>query len=77
MLSRLYFKLSFNTNSPGSLQSARVVVPLLMDLLHPSSVIDVGCGGGSWLRAFRENGILESLGIDGRWIDKKVFGSEP
>jgi len=77
MLSRLYFKLSFNSNSPGSLRSARVVVPLLRGLLHPSSVIDVGCGGGSWLLAFRENGVLELLGVDGRWIDKKVFRLEP
>lgn len=31
----------------GSLRSARAVVPLVMDLVHPKSVLDVGRGVGS------------------------------
>jgi len=77
MSSHLYFKLSFNTNSPGSLQSARVVVPLLNSLFHPASVVDIGCGGGSWLQAFQENGVHDLLGVDGPWIDRKVFRLQP
>jgi len=77
MLSHVYFKRSFNTNSPGSLQSARVIVPLLIKLLHPSSVVDVGCGGGSWLQAFHESGVEDLFGVDGPWIDKKVFRLRP
>jgi SAM-dependent methyltransferase len=76
-LSQLYFKTSFNSNSPGSLQSARVIVPLLMELFRPGSVIDIGCGGGSWLQAFQENGVLDLLGVDGPWIDRKVFRLQP
>lgn len=29
--------------------SAVAVVPLLMEFLHPRSVVDVGCGLGTWL----------------------------
>ena len=38
--------------------SASVVVPLVVDLLHPRSVLDVGCGQGEWLGAF---GLEEEL----------------
>ena len=41
--------------------SASVVVPLVVDLLHPGSVIDVGCGQGEWLDAF---GLEDAVGVD-------------
>lgn len=50
---------------PGSARSARVVVPLVVDLLHPTSVVDVGCGVGSWLAEFKRLGVPDVLGIDG------------
>jgi hypothetical protein len=33
------------------------------------SVIDVGCGLGGWLRAFRENGVPLVRGVDGNYVD--------
>jgi hypothetical protein len=36
----------------GSRRSAEVVAPWLIDLVQPASVLDVDCGGGTWLRAF-------------------------
>ena len=54
-----------------SLRSARVVVPMIMELLMPQSVVDVGCGTGAWLRAFVENGVSEIQGIDGDYIDRE------
>lgn len=51
-----------------SRQSAEVVVPLIVDLLHPDSVVDVGCGTGEWLAVMREHGVDDILGIDGDWI---------
>jgi SAM-dependent methyltransferase len=53
-----------------SLRSARVVVPIVMQLLYPKSVIDVGCGPGAWLRAFVENGVGEIRGIDGDYVKR-------
>lgn len=53
----------------GSLGSARVVVPLVMEFTNqPKSVIDIGCGTGNWLKAFQENGVAEVTGIDGDWV---------
>lgn len=49
----------------GALRSARRIVPMVMDLVKPHSVVDVGCGLGSWLAVFRQHGIEDFLGIDG------------
>ena len=52
-----------------ALPSARRIVPILLELLAPASVIDVGCGDGSWLSVFRENGVEDAFGLDGDWVD--------
>jgi len=57
----------------GSMLSARQVVPTLMELLKPTSVVDVGCGTGAWLSAFRENGVTDIFGVDGDYVDRKVL----
>jgi SAM-dependent methyltransferase len=44
--------------------SAREVVPLILDLLGVRSVVDVGCGTGLWLAAFREHGVEDVIGVD-------------
>ncbi len=48
----------------GVRKSAEVIVPLVMDRLSPKSVVDVGCGLGTWLSVFQECGVEEILGID-------------
>jgi SAM-dependent methyltransferase len=53
-----------------SYQSAKRVVPAVVEILSPRSVIDVGCGTGDWLAAFSEQGVSDFLGIDGDYIDK-------
>jgi SAM-dependent methyltransferase len=50
-----------------SRQSARAVVPVLVDLFRPSSVVDVGCGTGLWLAVFRALGV-DVTGYEGPWI---------
>jgi len=59
----------FQAISDGSTRSARAVVPLLMSLVRPKSVVDVGCGWGKWLTVFREAGVKDVLGIDGPYVD--------
>ena len=54
-------------------RSARAVVPRILDWLNPISVVDVGCGVGSWLKVFQENGIQDVLGIDGNYVDRRML----
>jgi SAM-dependent methyltransferase len=58
----------FETQVQGTRQSAAVVVPLVMELLSPRSVCDVGCGTGIWLAVFEEHGVEEVLGLDGDYV---------
>jgi len=38
-----------------------------VDMLRPRSVVDVGCGVGAWITAFKECGVSDILGVDGAW----------
>jgi len=53
----------------GATRSAEVIVPLVLQLLPVRSVLDVGCGDGSWLSVFRKLGVDDILGIDGDYVD--------
>jgi GT2 family glycosyltransferase/SAM-dependent methyltransferase len=57
----------------SSLSSARCVVPIVLDVLDPQSVIDVGCGTGAWLSVFAEHGVVDYLGIDGDYVDRSAL----
>lgn len=47
-----------------SVPSAKEMVPEIVRLIDPVSVIDVGCGTGAWLSEFRARGVEDILGID-------------
>jgi SAM-dependent methyltransferase len=57
--------------------SARVVVPVLIELFAPSSVLDVGCGTGAWLQVFDEHGVGDVVGVDGGYIDARDLRIDP
>jgi SAM-dependent methyltransferase len=59
----------FEHQAPDSLRSAEKIVPLLLNLLKPTSVVDVGCGVGGWLSVFRRLGVIDVCGIDGDWVE--------
>jgi len=52
-------------------RSARVIVPLLIDLFSPESVIDVGCGTAAWLSEFRTHGVDDVVGVDGDYVQRE------
>jgi hypothetical protein len=42
-----YSRQFFEGQRSGSLESAKIAVPILMDLVAPRSVLDIGCGVGT------------------------------
>lgn len=59
----------------GSLASARAIAPVVKRNLKPSSILDVGCGAGAWVRAYTETGIGDVVGVDASYVrpDRLLF----
>jgi len=72
-MNSFYTKKFFKSIEPGSQRSAEEIVPLVLEFLQPHSVIDVGCGLGTWLSVFKQNGVHEVLGVDGAYVDRGML----
>lgn len=61
----------YDAFAEGSRASAAEIAPLVVDLLgEVHSVLDVGCGIGTWLVAFADLGVNELRGVDGDYVDR-------
>ncbi len=60
-----YDKKFFERLKDDSFRSAMKIIPLVQELIPIKSVVDVGCGTGSWLKAFQKNGVRTIYGVDG------------
>src|SRR5688500_7737649 len=69
----LYTRELLRCAAPGSLVSARVIVPIVIDVVRPRSVVDLGSGTGSWLSIFAEHGVVDSVGIDADYVDRAAL----
>lgn len=65
-----YDETFYNTYAPYSSGSANKVVPHVIELFSPKSVVDVGCGIGTWLSVFEKQGVKDILGIDGSYVNR-------
>ena len=65
--SSLYGDAFYAGHMAGSYGSARLYSECLSRVYSPGSVVDVGCGRGTWLKAFKESGASRLLGFDGVW----------
>jgi SAM-dependent methyltransferase len=64
---------SYDTIHNAASKSIQVIGPLVMDLLQPRRVVDLGCGTGDWLGWFLANGATDILGADGPWVRKDML----
>lgn len=56
-----------------SLRSAAQIVPLVLELIPVDSVVDFGCGTGSFLSLFKRHGAKTVLGLDASAVDTRVL----
>lgn len=72
-MTNLYDRRFYEGQRTGSRRSAEAVVPVIMRLIKPRSVCDVGCGLGTWLGVFRQHGAETILGIDGAHVAPELL----
>jgi hypothetical protein len=68
MTTEFYGAMFFENHIDGSVRSASIVVPLILKLFGPKSLVDFGCGVGGWLREFSHREVDDFLGIDEDYI---------
>ena len=64
-----YDEMFFAVLRAGARRSADVILPRLLELAPARSLVDVGCGWGTWMRAALDLGVAEVAGVDGEWVD--------
>ena len=72
-LDSIYDRSFFRAQAANSHRSARIVLPQVLRQFRPDSVIDVGCGVGTWLDVARELGVKECLGVDGAYVEREAL----
>ena len=65
-----YDQAFYNTQMPGSLRSAEIVLEMLWRMQRFDSIADIGCGAGTWLKAAADLGATTLVGVDGDYVDK-------
>jgi SAM-dependent methyltransferase len=58
-------------------QSAQRILAVLFEHFRPRSVLDVGCGLGTWLKVAIEMGVGEVLGVEGPWLQPQSAEIDP
>ena len=64
----VYDDVFFNNRRSYPLEAAKIVVPEIIKIFNPGSVVDVGCGDAAWLSIFKDYGVSEIFGIDGDYV---------
>jgi SAM-dependent methyltransferase len=54
-------------------QSPAKLLPTVLDLVNPQSVVDVGCGTGTFLAVLQKMGLQDVAGFEGPWLDKQML----
>lgn len=66
-----YDRIFFENQKDGSERSAEILLPIIIDHITPNSVIDFGCGVGTWLSVASKLRIPNILGLDGSWVSEE------
>jgi SAM-dependent methyltransferase len=73
MADNLYDRNFFLGQEAGSRLSAERLLPIVLAMLSPRSIVDIGCGVGTWLAVATEEGILDTVGVDGEYVDRDLL----
>ena len=63
----------YNNQKYRSLRAAGIILPYLFQFYKPNSVVDIGCGSGSWLRACQDLGVGTIHGVDINEVEEQTL----
>jgi SAM-dependent methyltransferase len=66
----------FALHQANSTSSANHVIPVILSYIQPDSVVDIGCGIGTWLAVWKQKGVTV-LGVDGDYVKKEQLLVSP
>lgn len=67
-----------HTPTTHNTRAAEAFLPILFgEIGVPQSVVDVGCGTGTWLSVFKAKGVSKILGVDGSNVDLAQLHIDP
>lgn len=71
----IYDEKFYQAQKEESLQSARLAIPVVLEMIGSkiNSVADIGCGVGTWLSVYKEQGVDDVQGVDGDYVNRKML----
>jgi len=58
-------------------ESASTILGILFEYARPSSVLDVGCGLGTWMSVAKSLGVADVRGLEGEWLNPSQLVVDP
>lgn len=68
-----YDGLYYESLRQGGRRSAETVLKRVFNLIGPNSIVDFGCGDGTWLAAASRLGAKDVQGVDGTWVPTEAL----
>lgn len=65
-----YDRTFYNTLNDAGVASAQAVLPIVLDMVGPQSLVDVGCGTGIWAAEASRLGVPDVRGVDGAYVPR-------
>lgn len=76
-MKKQYTREFFTKRQELARRSARDILHIVFSHVRPTSVIDLGCGTGTWLSQCERLGVRSYLGVDGDWVDRDLLEIKP
>lgn len=73
MSQHVYENQFFDYIDGGAMAAAGAFSTLLKAEIDISSVLDIGCGRGAWLKIWKDGGVADVRGVDGDYVDTETL----
>jgi SAM-dependent methyltransferase len=72
-----YDRAFYLDQAPGSRMAANVIIGHLTAWFEPTSVLDLGCGVGTWVAEWMSRGVEDAIGVDREYVDRSLLQIPP